>query len=141
MPAEITTEVVHRDGMRFEGRSTSGKTVELDFGPPGAPIEGYAPLELLLASLAACSGQVVVGLLKRMGQELGALRIVARGTKRDIHPTVLASIGLAFEFTGGRLDPASVERAIALSEERYCPVWAMLKGVVPIKADFHLFAG
>ena len=141
MPSEIVTEVVHRGGMRFEGKSRSGRTVELDFAPPGEPVEGYTPLELLLASLAACSGQVTAGLLKRMGQEIAGFRVVARGVKKDVHPTVLTSVVLEFEFTGGRLEPASVERALALSEERYCPVWAMLKASVPIKAEYKLLAG
>lgn len=141
MASEIVTEVVHRGGMRFDGISRSGKTVELDFAPPGEPVEGYTPLELLLASLAACSGQVTAGLLKRMGQEVAGFRVVARGEKKDIHPTVLTSVALTFEFTGGRLEPASVERALALSEERYCPVWAMLKASVPIKAEFRLLPG
>ncbi len=141
MPSEIVTEVVHRGGMRFEGRSRSGRTVELDFAPPGESVEGYTPLELLLASLASCSGQVTAGLLKRMGQEVAGFRVIARGEKRDVHPTVLTSVVLEFEFTGGRLEPASVERALALSEERYCPVWAMLKAAVPIKAEYRLLAG
>ena len=127
--------------MRFEGRSRSGRTVQLDFAPPGGTLEGYSPVELLLASLAVCSGQVVVGLLKRMGQEVAAFRILARGVKKDIHPTVLTAVTLEFEFRGGRLEPASVERAMALSEERYCPVWAMLKASVPIKAEYKLLAG
>jgi putative redox protein len=139
--SEIVTEVVHRGGMRFDGKSRSGRTVELDFAPPGGMSEGYTPLELLLASLAACSGQVVAGLLNRMGQEIAGFRIIARGAQKDIHPKVLTAVRLEFEFSGGRLEPASVAKALALSEERYCPVWAMLKASVPIKAEFRLLAG
>lgn len=141
MSSEIVTEVVHRGGMRFDGKSRSGRTVELDFAPPGGMSEGYTPLELLLASLAACSGQVVAGLLNRMGQEIAGFRIIARGAQKDIHPKVLKAVRLEFEFSGGRLEPASVAKALALSEERYCPVWAMLKASVPIKAEFRLLAG
>lgn len=61
--------------------------------------------------------------------------------KKDIHPAVLTSIALEFEFSDGRLEPASVVKALALSEERYCPVWAMLKTSVPIKAEYRLLAG
>lgn len=141
MASEIVTEVVHRGGMRFDGTSRSGRTVALDFAPPGGTPDGYTPLELVLASLAACSGQVVAGLLKRMGQEIAGFRVVARGVKKEVHPTVFTAIALEFEFSGGRLEPASVARALALSEERYCPVWAMLKSAVPIKAEFRLLAG
>ncbi len=75
-----------------------------------------------------------------MGQEVGDLVIRAEGTKKEIHPAVFTSIELEFEFRGGKLDAASVEKALALSEERYCPVWAMLKAASPIKATYRLLA-
>ena len=78
----------------------------VDFAPEGEPLDGFTPLELLLASLAGCSGQVVVGLLKRMGQEVKDLTVHAVGTKKEVHPKVLTSIELDFEFRGGRIDGA-----------------------------------
>ena len=139
MAKEVHTDVVFKAGMKFDGISgRAGKSVDIDFAPTGEDVDGFLPLELLLASLAACSGQVVVGLLKRMGQEVKDLIVHARATKREIHPTVLTSIELEFEFRGGEVDVLSLEKAIALSEERFCPVWAMLKPVVPIKATHRI---
>jgi putative redox protein len=135
-------ETVFKGGMKFEGRSgRAGTAVALDFAREGEAIEGFTPMELLLTSLAGCSGQVTVGLLKRMGQEVEGLTVHARGTKKEIHPAVFTSIELEFEFRGGRLDAASIEKALALSEDRYCPVWAMLKMAAPIKATYRLLAG
>jgi putative redox protein len=128
--------------MKFDGVSgRAGKSVAVDFTPEGGPIDGFSPLELLLTSLAGCSGQVTVGLLKRMGQEVRDLTVHARGVKKEIHPTVLTSIELDFEFRGGRLDAPSVEKALALSEERFCPVWIMVKAAAAIKATYRLLAG
>jgi putative redox protein len=125
--------------MKFEGTSDrSGKTVDIDFAKEGEPIAGFTPLELLLTSLCGCSGQVVVGLLKTMGQEVKDLTVQARGVKRESHPTVLTSVELEFEFRGGRVDGASVEKAFALSEDRFCPVWVMLKASVPIAAKYSI---
>jgi putative redox protein len=139
MAKEVLTEVVFKGGMRFDGKSgRAGKPVAIDFTPEGEPIDGYSPLELLLTSLAGCSGQVTVGLLKRMGQDVKDLTVHARGGKKDIHPTVFTSVELDFEFRGGRVDSASVEKALALSEERFCPVWVMLKASVPITATYRL---
>ncbi|MCX6567887.1 MAG: OsmC family protein [Candidatus Aminicenantes bacterium] len=139
---EVLTEVVFKDGMRFDGKSgRAGKPVAIDFAPEGQAIDGYSPLELLLTSLAGCSGQVVVGLLKRMGQDVKDLTVHARGVKKEIHPTVLTSIELEFEFRGGRIEGSSVEKALALSEERFCPVWVMLKASAPITAKYRLIAG
>jgi putative redox protein len=141
MAKEVLTEVVFKGGMRFDGKSgRAGKPVAIDFTPEGEVIDGYSPLELLLTSLAGCSSQVVVGLLKRMGQEVQGLTVRARGVKKEIHPTVLTSVELEFEFRGGRVDSASVEKAFALSEERFCPVWVMLKASVPITAKYRLIA-
>jgi len=142
MAKEVQTEIVFKGGMRFDGKSgRAGKPVAIDFTPEGEPIDGFSPLELLLTSLAGCSGQVVVGLLKRMGQEVRDLTVRARGEKREVHPTVLTSVELDFEFRGGQVDGASVEKAFALSEERFCPVWVMLKASTPITATYRLLAG
>ena len=139
MAIESRAEVVFKGGMKFDGRSgRAGTAVALDFAREGEAIEGYTPMELLLTSLAGCSGQVTVGLLKRMGQEVEGLTVHARGTKKEIHPAVFTSIELDFEFRGGKLDAASVEKALALSEDRYCPVWAMVKAAAPVKATYRL---
>jgi putative redox protein len=142
MAKEVHADVVFKAGMRFDGISgRSGRSVDIDFAAEGEDVDGFVPLELLLVSLAACSGQVVVGLLKRMGQEVKDLLVHARGTKKEIHPTVLTSIELEFEFRGGQIDLPSLEKAISLSEERFCPVWAMLKPVVPIKTTHRMVPG
>jgi putative redox protein len=138
MPTVIQTEADFRGGMKFLGTSRSGKTVDIDHVPGDAVPDGYSPLELLLASLAGCSGQVVVGLLKRMGQDVRGLVVRAHGLKNDVHPTVFTSIGLDFEFRGGRIEGPSVENALALSEDRFCPVWVMLKASVPITAKYEI---
>ena len=142
MAKEVSADIFFRGGMKFEARSgRAGTTVAVDFAKEGEEIRGFSPLELLLASLAGCSGQVTVGLLKRMGQEVKDLTVHARGVKREVHPAVLTSIELEFEFRGGRVDGASIEKALALSEERFCPVWAMVKAATSIKAAYRLLAG
>ena len=142
MAKEVHAEIVFKGGMRFDGKSgRAGKPVAIDFTPEGEAIDGFSPLELLLTSLAGCSSQVVVGLLKRMGQDVKDLTVHARGEKREIHPTVFAAVELEFEFRGGRVDGVSVEKALALSEERFCPVWVMLKASVPITAGYKILAG
>jgi putative redox protein len=139
MSIEVKTEVVFQGGMLFLGTSDrSGKTVDVDFKKEGEPLAGFTPLELLLTSLVGCSGQVVVGLLGRMGREVKDLTVRARGTKREVHPTVLTKIELSFEFRGGGVDGTSVEKAFELSEDRFCPVWVMLKASVPISVRYQI---
>jgi putative redox protein len=142
MAVESRADIFFKGGMKFEGKSgRAGSPVALDFAREGEAIDGFSPMELVLASLAGCSGQVTVGLLKRMGQEIQDLTVHARGTKKEIHPAVFTAIELEFEFRGGQLDAAAVEKALALSEDRYCPVWAMLKMAAPVKATYRLLPG
>lgn len=142
MAVESRADIYFKEGMKFEGKSgRAGTPVAIDFAREGEAVDGFTPMELVLASLAGCSGQVTVGLLKRMGQEVKGLTVHARGTKKEIHPAVFTAIELEFEFRGGRLEAASVEKALALSEERYCPVWAMLKAAAPVKATYRLLPG
>ncbi len=142
MSKEVRADTVFKAGMKFDGISgRARKSVAIDFAPEGEVPDGFSPLELLLTSLAGCSGQVAVGLLKRMGQDVKDLTVHAVGIQKEIHPKVLTSIELEFEFRGGTLDGAAVEKALGLSEERFCPVWAMLKSAAPIKATYRLIAG
>lgn len=139
MGKETAVELTFMGGMLFQGRSAvSGRTVEADFAGPGATPAGFMPTELLLISLASCSGQVILGLLERMGQKVEGLTVSAKGSKSEVHPKVFTSIELIFAFKGGRMDAASAQKAVFLSEERFCPVWAMLKAGVPITARFTI---
>ena len=99
---------------------------------------GPTPLQMLLASLAVCSGSTLVLVLARMKQEVAALEVYARGTRRDEHPTVLTEIALEFILRGAQLDADKVAQAIKVAEEQLCPVWAMLETSTPIRASFRL---
>jgi putative redox protein len=99
---------------------------------------GQIPLELLLLSLAGCSGQAVIGIMHWMEQPVASLEVKARGQRRDEYPTIFPSIELEFAVHGADIDPALVARAIKLSEERYCPVWTMLKAGTKIIPSFRI---
>jgi putative redox protein len=103
---------------------------------PGAALAGFTPMELLLASLASCSGSVVASLLKRLHQPVTGVEVNAHGVRRDEHPTVFTGIALEFIVRGHGVAPGAIERAIAHAD-RLCPVWAMLKGT-PITTSFTM---
>ncbi|MGC1421158.1 MAG: OsmC family protein [Terracidiphilus sp.] len=136
MKTELTVHAVHEGGMRVLA-SDGEFHVTMDYPMvAGENMAGPTPLTMLLASLAACSLNSVVAILKKMQQPLAGLEVKARGTRRAEHPTVLTEISLEFAVKGG-VDPAAIARALQLSEERLCPVWNMLKLNTPIKAEFH----
>ena len=101
-------------------------------------MQGLTSLELLLASLATCSANSVLALLKRAtGQHVTGLEVHARGLRRSDHPTVLTEISLEIVVKGDVV-PEAVAKSITASEERLCPVWNMLKGTTPITASFRI---
>ena len=124
--------------MHFQGSSEFTHEVPIDHAPPLGTGEGIKPTELLLMSLAACSGQTVISLLEKMRQNVAAFTVRADADKREDHPQVFTAIRLEFRIEGKDLDRALVEKAVRLSEGKYCPVWAMLKQAVPISSTIEI---
>lgn len=118
--------------VQFAGRSRSNPEIVMDYFPPLGDGHGYTGLELLLMSLAACSGTSVVYLLRKMGKKVEDLNIHAKGIRKDAHPTSFRQIYLEFAVTSGDVQDQDIKKAINLSEESLCPVWAMLKNNVEI---------
>jgi putative redox protein len=138
MPAmELRASAVHQEGMRFvvtAGSHSLTTDYPLDAAETGV---GPRPLELLLGSLASCAGGAMVALLRRAGQTIAGLTVTARGERRVEHPTVFTAIALDY-VVRGPIDPAIVASALAQSEERICPVWAMLKPGTALTASFRV---
>jgi putative redox protein len=135
----LTVTAVHEDGLRFTGRNGRGHELAADYIPPLGKDEGFMGLELLLVSLACCSGQTTASLLRRMGSPPEGMRVEASGEKQDEHPKILTAVTLRFSFGAGVAEEHA-RKAVALSEERFCPVWAMLKGTVPIAVEIAVAA-
>lgn len=133
MSTQVSVTVGNLRGkVHLTGRGHTPHEVQIDYIPPFGEDDGFMSLELLLISLASCSGHAVLLLLRKMGKTVDGLVVKAVGNRREEHPTVITDVELDFRLQGDALDAASVEKAIQLAEETYCPVWAMLKGNVAI---------
>ena len=138
MPTELVVNAVHNGGMCFTA-SAGDHAVTLDYPlPADHRCAGMTPLQLLLSSLAVCSGSTLQLLLNRMKQPFDGLEVTARGTRREEHPTVLTAIALEFRLRGAGIDPEVVTKALAVAENQLCPVWAMLKLGTEISASFTI---
>ena len=125
--------------MQLKGKGHTGHEVQIDYIPPFGEDNGFTPLELLMVSLASCSGQTIQLLLGKMGKKIEQLEVLANGTRRlDEHPTIITDIDLQFNLRGDKLDAPSVEKAIKMSEEEFSPVWAMLKNNVAITWHYSI---
>ena len=135
--SELSVHAVHQGGMRVLAGTASHKVL-MDYPlQPGDVGEGLTPLQMLLASLAACAANSVVLLLKKMNQPVSGLEVNAHGLRRQEHPTVLTGISLDFTIKGA-VDREAVARALKLSEEQICPVWYMLKSKTPITTSVQI---
>jgi putative redox protein len=134
---EVTVDLVN-EKVKFTGVAGSNPAITIDYTPPLGDGQGYMPLELLLISLAACSGSTVAALLRKMRKNVSGLKVNAKGTRRVVHPTSFDSIFLEFVLTSPDAEAADIQKAIQLSEEAYCPVWALLKNNVEIAYEYKI---
>ena len=129
------------DGMRFLGES-DGQSVYLDADEAvGGTGVGTRPMNLLLLGVAGCTAMDVISILRNKRQDVTCLRVEARGRQADEHPRVFESIDLVYEVRGRGVEPKAVERAIQLSEERYCPAIATVRGTAEIQSRYEILEG
>lgn len=134
----LSAQVTWTEKLHFRGQAEHDQVVAIDHAPPLGDGNGIKPMELLLMSLASCSAQTVISLLQKMRQDVRGFTVKAEGARRAEHPTVFTEIRLAFEIEGNDLSAEAVEKAIRKSEEKYCPVWAMLKPGVKISFSYKI---
>ena len=112
--------------MAFDA-SVDGHIIHLDTKPEGGGNNtGPSPKPLLLVALAGCTAMDMISLLQKMRVDFKDLRVNAVGELTEVHPRIYASINLIYEIIGGNPDKEKVEKAVNLSQEKYCGVAAML---------------
>ncbi len=87
----------------------------------------FAPMELLLVSLAGCTGMDVMAILKKMRQNITKFKVSISAERAPEHPKIYTKINIHYYFEGKNVEKEKVERAIDLSFNKYCSVTAMLK--------------
>jgi putative redox protein len=124
--------------VKFEGRGGENPPVILDYTPPYGDNEGYTSLQLFLISLCSCSGTALIFLLRKMQKTITDFSVSASGERREEHPTYFKSINLEFTINSPDTSDEDVQKVIALSEEKLCPVWGMIKNTVPVENAFKI---
>jgi putative redox protein len=125
----MDAKVVWSKGLSFTGSAaTSGFSLPLGADPKvGGANDGFRPLELLLVGLAGCTGMDVISILEKKRTEITAFEVRARADQAAEHPHVFTRIHVEYVVTGRQIDRESVERAVELSESKYCSAQAMLR--------------
>lgn len=126
-------------GMTFVATTGSGHLVHMD-GAPEAGGKNLAPrpMEMLLAGAGGCSAFDVVLILQRGRQDVRDCRVELKAERATTDPKVFTAIHLHFKVAGRALKPESVQRAIALSHEKYCSATAMMGKTAAITTSFEI---
>jgi putative redox protein len=113
--------------------SIDGFEIEMDTLPEeGSNSAGPRPKPLLLASLGGCTAMDVISILKKMKSGVNSFKLKVEGETTDEHPKKFIGISLSYELYGMDIKPENVIKAVTLSIERYCGVYATLIQALPI---------
>ena len=141
MPERPTTtiDVTWGGGFKFTSRDGYEHTLTVDVPEnDGDSFDGFMPGEMMLTSLAGCSGVDVVGILRKQRQEVTGIDVRVTGVQQPDPPWTWEEIRLEYVVTGRGISAAAVERAIHLSETKFCSVGATLSGRATISSTFRI---
>jgi putative redox protein len=124
-----------RGAESFETITETGRSIVME-APPGGP----SPVEAFLGAAAACSAIDVIGILHKMRQQVDAYRIEVEWERgpQDVYPRPIVSMTVRHIVSGKDVELAAVEKAVTLSDEKYCGVMATLRTPPLIKTEFSL---
>jgi len=122
------------EGKQFVAESGSGHAIVVDDtnGHTGAK-----PIELALLALGACTGFDVIGILRKKRQKVTGYEIELHADQNPEPPSYFTRVEIKHRLRG-RIDPQAVQRAIHLSETKYCAVGAMISKTAKIEATFEI---
>ncbi len=124
--------------MAFEGE-VGGHKIILDAAPEsGGENKGARPKPLMLLALAGCTGMDVVSILKKMRVEFEDFQIFVEGDLTEEHPKYYQSMKVIYQFKGKDLPMDKLEKAVSLSEEKYCGVSALYKKAIPVSFEIRV---
>jgi len=133
-----------RSNMSFLAETGSGHTLVMD-GAPDAdkPENGGAnlaprPMETVLAGTGGCTAYDVVLILKRGRQDVRGCSVKLSAERAPVDPKVFTKIHMHFVVTGKSLSASAVERAVAMSHDKYCSATIMLAKTAEITTSFEV---
>ena len=124
--------------LRFTATNERNVSMIMDATDAEGRPAGITPMELLLMALGGCTGIDVVLILKKQRQKLERLTLNVTGRRREEEPRYYEQIHVEYVFKGSGLDEKKLQRAIQLSEEKYCSISVMLKNRAKITSSYRI---
>jgi putative redox protein len=124
--------------MAFEAE-VNGHKIVLDAGPQvGGENRGPRPKPFMLVALGGCTAMDVISILKKMRVEVEKFNVRVEGDLTEEHPKQFYNMHVIFEFTGKNLPMEKLQKAVKLSEERYCGVSAVYKKIIKLTSEIRV---
>ncbi len=118
----------------FHGRTQRGEEVDYD-----AEFQwGCSPTETLLMSVAGCLGIDVVSFVQKMRANVTKFRIDYSGERNLTPPQYYKSMELIIHISGDNITPKKMDRAISLSQEKYCSVYHSLRKDIKVTVKYFI---
>ncbi|MBD3348817.1 MAG: hypothetical protein GF400_06435 [Candidatus Eisenbacteria bacterium] len=127
------------NGYLFDAEDSSGRKMQMDASvEAGGAGDGFRPAELPIMGLAGCTGMDTIEILQKMRQEVTGFSVEVKTRKKKGYPAGYDGIHIRYEIRGKDLDAEKVERAVRLSEEKYCTVGQALSKATQITHDIEI---
>ena len=131
----MKSTVTLKNQMHFMGE-LDGFEVPIDAGAQSAgQPKGPSPKGLTLTSMAGCTALDVISILRKMRSEPDEFSVEAKADVSEAHPRVFTKIKLIYRLKGPDLSRNKIEKAVQLSQDKYCGVAAMLKQAAPVEYE------
>lgn len=137
---EISVHKVIGDASPFkmEAVNGQGKKVVIDASASiGGKEDGFRPMEMMLASLAGCSGIDILSMLEKGRQKVTDFQVKVNADRAETDPKVFTRIGIHYTVSGEVTDKR-MKTAVDLSIEKYCSAAAMLAKTAKIEATYEI---
>jgi putative redox protein len=134
-PAPPTT-IQYAGDEFFIATTASGHAIAVDVkaGRRAAP----GPLELFITGLGACTAADVISVLQKKREQVTAYHLEIRSERREEHPRSFQRIELKHILRGHNLSAEAVERAIALSTDKYCSAVATVRPTAEVVTSYEI---
>ena len=139
---ECTINWMGATGMAFVAQTGSGHLLTMDGAPDGGGHNlAPRPMETVLAGTGGCTAYDVLLILKRGRHDVRGCQVKLTAERAATEPKVFTAIHMHFVVSGRGLTQAVVERAVALSHEKYCSASIMLGKTAVITTSTEILDG
>ena len=134
-----TARITWVDGALLVAEAGSGHTFTMDGSPDvGGRNLGARPMEVMLMGMGGCTAIDVVSMLKKQRQDILGVEVSLVGERATEHPMVYSEVKVVYTVRGRKLSRPLVERAVSLSDEKYCSATAMFKKTAKVTHEVVL---